>query len=344
MKITTKIDNDLVVPMESLRITAAALGISIYVAGFIGNFLSFFIFMQRELRRVSTSFIFLLLNIFCTIHLLSLVVEFLDSIFEVRILWNDVFRCQFLLWLQNFTRTMCSFLAASVSIDRFLRSEYPMKSRIWCTTNNVLKVFYAYLLFSGLLYAFFFHPRNVFDDDGRCSYPYDDEFRLITLNIMPPLRFLLICVLPIILMAGCGARMLINVRRTKRRINERRVVQVIAAIAQNHSTQTSNHGTEENRRQAAMLDQMLLLMVLTNVVAFTVTQIPFNIYTLYYGFGNSDDFQLYSLMRVLLLIWSSVYFGSGFYLFCLTSPSFRNRFLAKIKQLRHCCRQHRARY
>ena len=344
MNVTAEINDDFIVPMESLRIATAALGVLIYVAGFVGNFLSFFLFMQREIRRVSTGFIFLLLNIFCTIHLLSLVIEFLDSIFQVRILWNDVFRCQFLLWLQNSTRTMCSFLATTVSIDRFLRSEYPMKSRIWCTTNNVLKLDYIYLLFSVLFYAFFFHPRNVFDDHGRCSYPYDDEFRLIALNIMPPLRFVLICVLPIILMAGCGARMLINVRRTKRRIIDRRIAQAIAAIAHNPLTQTSGNTADESRRQAAMIDQMLLLMVLANVVAYTVTQIPFNVYTLYYGFGNSDNFQWYSLIRVLLLIWSSVYFGIGFYLFCLTSPSFRNRFLAKIKQLRHCCRQRQARY
>ena len=342
MNLTVEIPEIFTESTESLRLTTAAFGVLIYVAGFIGNFLSLILFLQKELRQVSTGLIFLLLNIFCTIHLLSLVIEFFDSIFQVRILLNDVFRCQFLLWSQNATRTMCSFLATTVSIDRFLRSEYPMRSRVWCTTKNVLKLFYIYLLFSALLYAFFFHPRNVFDNSGQCSFPFDDVFRLIALNIMPPLRFILICVLPITLMTGCGARMLMNIQRTKRRIAQQRAPHIVVAIANTVLSQMSSNTMDDHRRQTAVIDHMLLLMVLANVVAYTVTQLPFNIYTLYYGFGTSADFQLYSLMRVLLLIWSSIYFGIGFYLFCLTSSPFRKRFITKIQQLRHCDRQPRA--
>lgn len=142
MNTTTATDDVLVSSTAVLRMATAVLGCIVYATGFVGNFLSLLLFIQKELRQVSTGLIFLLLNIFSTIHLLSLIVEFFDSIFKVQIVTNDKFRCQFILWAQNLSRTVCSFLAATVSIDRFIRSEYPMKSRIWCTTKNVYETFY----------------------------------------------------------------------------------------------------------------------------------------------------------------------------------------------------------
>ncbi len=56
-------------------ITGGIIGGLIYVGGFIENFFSFLLFIQKELRQISTGLLFLLLNIFSTIHLLSLIVE-----------------------------------------------------------------------------------------------------------------------------------------------------------------------------------------------------------------------------------------------------------------------------
>jgi hypothetical protein len=336
MNTTAAIDDVLVSSTAVLRMVTAVLGCIVYATGFTGNFLSLLLFIQKELRQVSTGLIFLLLNIFSTIHLLSLIVEFLDSIFKVQIFFNDKFRCQFILWLQNATRTICSFLAATVSIDRFIRSEYPMKSRIWCTIKNVMKLFTLYFIFSILFYGFFFHPANVFDSSGQCSYPYDQGFRLYALNIMPPLRFLLICIIPTVLMVGCGGRMLINIRQAKSRVALQKSAQNpgVATVGAPGSKGTGT--AEDTRRKSASIDQMLFLMVLSNVIAYIITQIPFNIYTLYYGYETSDNFTFYSLMRAFLLMWSSIYFGIGFYLYCVTSPQFRKQFITKIKSLCIC--------
>lgn len=37
-------------------------------------------------------------------------------------------------------------------------------------------------------------------------------------------------------------------------------------------------------------------------------------------------------------MWSSIYFGVGFYLFCIASPQFRKQFLTKIKTIGICYR------
>jgi hypothetical protein len=132
--------------MEALRVSTAVIGVFIYFGGFIGNFFSLILFIQKELRQVSTGLLFLLLNIISTIHLLSLIVEFIDSIFNIQMIPSGAFRCQFILWLQNASRTICSLLATTVSIDRFIRSEYPLRSRLWCTLKNVVKLSIIYTL------------------------------------------------------------------------------------------------------------------------------------------------------------------------------------------------------
>ena len=324
--------------MDNLRISTAVLGILIYIAGFIGNFLSFLLFVQKELRQVSTGLTFLLLNIFSTVHLLSLIVEFLDSIFQVKLFASDVFRCQFILWLQNVTRTICSFLATTVSIDRFLRSEYPMQSRIWCTAKNVTKLSKGYIVFSMILYAFFFYPLNLFDSSGQCTFSYNETFRLFALNVLPPIRFVMVCILPSVVMLGCGTRMIFNIRQSRKRVAVQTTAPSQGMATIGIPTLEGNHATEDKRRQQIKLDQMLSLMLLANVAAYILSQTPFNIYTLYYGYQSYDDYTMYSLTRAFLLMWGSIYFGIGFYLFCITSSQFRQQFTAKIKALVSCNR------
>lgn len=325
--------------MDDLRISTAVLGTLVYIAGFIGNFLSFLLFAQKELRQVSTGLIFLLLNVFSTIHLLSLIVEFLDSIFQVQLVASGVFRCQFILWLQNVTRTICSFLATSVSIDRYLRSEYPMQSRIWCTGKNTVKLCIGYVVFSMILYAFFFYQLNLFDSDGQCSFSYNETFRLFALNVLPPIRFILVCIMPSVVMLGCGTRMILNIRRSRKRVAAQMTLPNQGIAMAVISVSTGTHATDDYRRQQIKIDQMLLLMLLANVTAYILTQIPFNIYTLYYGYRSSDDYTSYSVTRAFLLMWGSVYFGIGFYLFSITSAHFRRHFRKQIRTLFSCCRR-----
>ncbi|CAM4756063.1 unnamed protein product [Rotaria magnacalcarata] len=189
--------------------------------------------------------------------------------------------------LENIQRTF----TVTVSLDRFLRSEYPIKSRIWCTTTNVAKLCVIYCLFSMILYAIFFHPRNVMEADGQCSFPYDNTFRLIILKIMPPVRFVFICIMPVILMGIFGGRMLYNIKQVKKRITQQKMVQdaAIATIVIPKSIQNIKHADNQNRTKK--LDHMLLLMVFTNIISYIITQTPFSIYTLFYGYEISGSYK-----------------------------------------------------
>jgi hypothetical protein len=215
MNLTNHSSQNLSKEMTDLHIAVAVLSIIIYVAGLAGNILSFLLLARSDFRQVSTGLTFLFLNIFGTMHLFSVVVEFLDSIFQFQMIGSAAFRCQFILWLQNVTRTICSFLATTISIDRFLRSEYPMLSRIWCTPSNIVRILCLYCLFSMGFYTFFFHPSNIFDVHGLCSFVYHRSLRIFILKILPSIRFVKLCLLPSLIMLICGARMISNIRRSK---------------------------------------------------------------------------------------------------------------------------------
>ena len=83
----------------------------------------------------------------------------------------------------------------------------------------------------------------------------------------------------------------------------------------------------EVNRQMTALDRTLSCMMLVNVETFIVTQIPFHVYTLVQVLYGAFDEYTHLVVRAMLLIWSSIYFGVGFYLYCLTSPLFRDKFL-----------------
>jgi hypothetical protein len=137
-------------------------------------------------------------------------------------------------------------------------------------------------------------------------------------------------------MVGCGSRMIANIRQSKNRVAQQNSPHnpAIATVGVPISKEIKT--SDPNRRQTAAIDQMLFLMVLANVITYIITQIPFNIYTFYYEYETSDDFTLYSLLRAFLLMWNSIYFGIGFYLFCITSSQFRKQFITKIKTLCIC--------
>jgi len=139
-------------------------------------------------------------------------------------------------------------------------------------------------------------------------------------------------------MLACGARMIYNIRQSRKRIAQQTTMQntTIAKIiipASKASITTNNQ-----QREKVAIDRMLLLMVIANVFTYIITQIPFNAYTIYYGYETTISYLSYSLTRSFLLMWSSIYFGVGFYLFCIASPQFRKQFITKIQALCICYR------
>ncbi|CAF1024470.1 unnamed protein product [Didymodactylos carnosus] len=155
-----------------------------------------------------------------------------------------------------------------------------------------------------------------------------------------PLRLILVCLIPVITMAAANIRLLSNIRRSRRRVGaemegtltvyEQQQKQQGERLKTTISPPTPNAtriGNILKLRRLNAVERMLVLMMITNVTMYIITQVPYHIYTVSRGYYQGLDSYTNSLVRALLLIWSSVYFGIGFYLFCFASPLFRQKFL-----------------
>jgi hypothetical protein len=287
-----------------------------YGLGFIGNLLSLIVFFsQDEFRNVSTGVLFLTMTISNTIHLWTLITEFLIS-FNVSVYSSNVFvECRLNYFVQNVSRAVSTYTATGITIDRLIRSEMPVRSRLICTRRNAIKLSIICLITLSILFSFWFCPFNTVNPTtGTCYAGGPRAYTYFFANIYLPVRLILVCIVPIIVMSVANVRLLLNIQQSRRRVHPG----------------MANQNAAPAHRRFAVTDRMLFLMMLTNVLTFIITQFPFHIYTIIQFMYSIVDALDNLLIRGLLLIWSSMYFGIGFYLYCLASPLFREK-LGRIK-------------
>ncbi|CAF1259186.1 unnamed protein product [Rotaria sordida] len=297
-----------------------------YGLGFIGNILSLIIFFsQEEFRHVSTGVLFILMTLSNNIHLWTLITEFL-AVFNIYVYSGVVLRCRLNYFIQNLSRTMSTYLAVTITLDRLIRSELPMRSRIICTRQNALKLTVVYLIIFSILYSFWFCPMITLNPiTNTCYSGQSPIFSDFISNIYLPVRLIIVCIIPVIIMSLANIRMLFNIRQSRRRVDPRNQIDNTNIPAVSTSIITNGRMTP--------IDRMLFYMMLISVGTFVVTQIPFNIYSLIRANYETLDMYTHLLVRAILLIWSSIYFGIGFYLYCLASPLFREKFIRVTKKL-----------
>ncbi|CAF1441995.1 unnamed protein product [Rotaria sp. Silwood1] len=281
----------------------AILGTIFYIGGFIGNLLSLTIFIRTEIRRVSTGLLFLLLTISNSIQLLTLIVEFIDVAYNVRLFHSVLIRCRIIYWLQNVFRSLSSFIACTISFDRMFRAVYPTRAKHFCTCRLVYRIVFIYTLIFTFSLAFYLFPHMREDSQGICSTELNPVYHMFMTSIWPPIRTFFVCILPVSIMLIANIRLWRRIRASKRRV----------------APHTSNHVHSTNT------ETMLLFIAMSNVLAFIITQIPFHIYTIIVHYKPSIVY-----VRTIMLLWSSLYFGIGFYVYSLTSSYFRSKFTSTI--------------
>lgn len=260
-----------------------------------------------------------------TIYLWTLTTEFLDM-FNIHVYLSAFLRCRVNYFTQNTSRAISTYLAIAITFDRLIRSELPIRSRIICTRRNAIKLTLAYLIIFSFLHSFWFCPLNTIHPTiGICYTGQSFAYNYFYNNIFLPFRLIIICIIPIITMNLANFRMLLNLRESRRRVQQ--------------GTEINSINGGLRGRRTTPLDRTLLHLMLVNVGTFILTQIPFHIYALVEV--SSPMFTIYTsiLIRTFMLIWSSIYFGIGFYFYCLASPLFRKKFILINEKVINCIRR-----
>lgn len=284
-----------------------------------------------EFRKISTGVLFLLITISNFFHLWTLTTEFF-AIYGYSVYPNVFLQCRLNLFIQNVSRGMSTYLCVGIAIDRYLRSDKPHRSRQLCTRRNAFKLALICLILFILLWSFYLLPFSRQDPrTGVCLYDQFPRYHWFLINILLPLRAVCFCLIPILLIVVVNIRMLINIRRSHQRIAEMKENKIATIMR----LSTANHSLISSRMSA--IDRMLFLLMFANVLTFLVTQIPFHLYGILQVYFQTFDRYTHTLIDVLLLMWSSLYFGIAFYIYCLASPLFRKKFVQIIKKFFRCC-------
>ncbi len=266
-------------------------------------------------------------------HLWTLAIEFL-TIYNV-VMFRSVFcQCQLTYFIQNISRAMSTYFMVTVSIDRLIRSEFPMRSKSICTKRNIILVTCCYFIIFCLFWSFFLYPyvsQNPIT--GGCSFNQSASFYYFISYVHVPIRAAFVCFIPVLIMLAANIRMLFNIRQSRNRVTN------AATIPSSDANLPVSNGSNSRRkvsRRMSALDRMLYYMMVANVSIFIITQIPFHIYSCIRNNLIGLEAFTATLIRAMLLIWSSLYFGIGFYFYCLASPLFRKKFIKIFKKIFFC--------
>ncbi|CAF4139425.1 unnamed protein product [Adineta steineri] len=305
-----------------------------YGLGFIGNLFALIVFSSLlEFRRISTGILFLLMTISNFFHLWTLAIDFL-GICGYSIYSNIYLQCHLSPFVENISRAMSTYFSVGIAVDRFIRSEMPLRSKMICTRKNIFIVTIIIFIIFCLFWSFYLYPfSSQILITGECIYNQSISFEFFLVNIHIPLRAIFFCLIPIIIMTASNIRMMSNIRQARMRVSD---------IPQNNDGYKSSTIISSTAisgpvgRRTLAIDRMLLLMMAASVLTFIITQIPFHIYMVVqvniHTFNSYTDSLIYSM----LLIWSSIYFGIAFYLYCLASPLFRRKFIRIGRKLINC--------
>jgi len=225
------------------------------------------------------------------------------SLVIVRLFHFALIRCRFVYWLQNIFRSLSSFIACTISFDRMFRAVYPGRAKHFCTCRIAWRIVMIYTIIFTFSFTFYLFPYMGEDSDGVCTTRSNPIYNKFMTSVWPPIRTFLVCILPVSIMITTNILLWRRIRASKRRV---------ASHSSNphHSTNT---------------DSMLMFITISNVLVFIITQIPFHIYATIVRYRHSIDH-----LRTSMLLWSSLYFGIGFYIYCLASSYFRSKFILTI--------------
>lgn len=227
--------------------------------------------------------------------------------------------------MKNVSRGLSTYLSVCVAVDRLIRSELPMRSRLICTRRNVyILTIILLVIFAGLWSVHLVPSPSEYSSSDRCLYTSSDPAAFFLINVNTSLRAVILCIIPVILMGFANIRMLRNIRQSQLRITA-------AMNTPNDSAAVIISGPV--CRRVSAMDRMLMYMMICNILTFMITQIPFHLYAVAEVYDNLFDDQIDTLLYGIVLIWSSIYFGIAFYLYCLTSPLFRRKFIDLAKKI-----------
>ncbi|CAF1094755.1 unnamed protein product [Adineta steineri] len=365
------------VHIPSLRILIAVICIILYLIGYTGCILSIVTFSSKKLRRHSTGFLFLIMALVDIFNLFASLQYFLNVIYGIDVFTLSIHWCRFFTICNYELYFGFSWIFAFISLDRWMKVEWPTKSHSLCTRKRFIILCLIALILSliqNIIYVF-----ACFDDKCQHKRVFCDIFIhiiYITIYMIVPIAIILIsisrtCLITLhlkkrfrtstprqILAAKTSKSSIVtnlNSTANSNIISTAVTSRVSTSLMSPPSTTTVVNNTNHYQRQSSQnhlpnyaasarrrrsgLDTQMIILISINVAPFIIVHI---ITEIAYLFEKYSAFvQQSNVTRLLIvIIYLSWYLISAtrFYTNCLLSRIYREEFKNRLFMLRNGCK------
>ncbi|CAF0783347.1 unnamed protein product [Adineta ricciae] len=360
-----------IIHIPSLRVLIAMICVALYIFGYTGCFLSIVTFSSKKLRSHSTGFLFLIMAFVDIFNLFASLQYFLEVIYHINVFTLSIHWCRFFTICNYELYFGFSWIFAFISLDRWMKVEWPTKSQTLCTRTRFLYLCLIGLLLSliqNVVYAFLCLNDKCRQKTLTCE---------IFIHVVYISLYMVIPIVIILLSISRTCLITLHIKKRFRSSNQSNAFAKNLCIA----SQNNRHSTFEStitsaiqtsrtsssyvgssapngeycklnptqcrpltrmttiRRRRAGLDTQMIILISINVAPFILVHIITEIAYLFESYSSfvagSPVAQLF-----IILIYLSWYLISAtrFYTNCLLSRIYREEFLSRIAMLRNRCK------
>ncbi|CAF2861849.1 unnamed protein product [Rotaria sp. Silwood2] len=110
------------------------------------------------MRNVSTGVLFLALSISYTVYLLLTLYFLITYGFHIPDQSNYPKTCQFRHYIHYLSKNFSAWMLTTISCDRWIRSQFPIKAKLFCTRRTAIYSIIVVLIFNCLLHVHIITP------------------------------------------------------------------------------------------------------------------------------------------------------------------------------------------
>ncbi|CAF0958563.1 unnamed protein product [Adineta steineri] len=282
----------------------------IFIVGLIGNLLSSLLFSITELNQTSCGIYFLLLSIFDSLALIGGLHHCLTIGYHITV--PNASYCRIRNLVLYTSMDMASWMVVAISVDRYLKVKFPIKTRIYCTKklNIIVSCILTVILTLKNIHLSTKFIGNISDDaDDYCgpnpNYPtYMSFFK----NIWPWIDLTTFALLPFVIVTLCNISIVYDQYKRHLKFGRRN------------------------------LDRTLIKFLLISSFSFIICNFPISITVVLYpyiskSYGTKETYDEAAFIFDILRLPSYASLAFNFYIYYYSSSIFRQHAILLFKRI-----------
>ncbi|OWF36356.1 thyrotropin-releasing hormone receptor-like [Mizuhopecten yessoensis] len=302
----------------------------IIVTGFLGNTISFFVFVCSRLKRISTSVYLAALSISDTGFLFCVGFGWLDAM-GIHFFHTDGI-CQIVVYMTFVFSFTSVWYVNAFTIEMYVAVFHSSKGDKVCKPRFARRAVLVLTAFAALLYMFAFWTAKVTTSgtEQKCMSTSSDSDTMMVLSILDTFLTLL---LPFSMIIFMTTRLLIDISRLYKKPSEYRTGSNNNSVSDSQGdSNESNTGHDRMAKQALKAQAKLKRMLVVVIIVFVVLNLPSHAIRVQFFFRSITESH-YSVSRTevywqhIVQILYYINFAVNFVLYSACAKSFRHALL-----------------